>query len=114
MTGRRFIGTAGPPDPVASTAATALGMTVAPEHGGVVAGTVIIHYTYCWQLHHVPSLQWWIENDQVGCGRDESRYPSSHADYIAYVRQYKAGWDEKNSRVAVVLPVQSSLFEVSR
>jgi hypothetical protein len=74
---------------------------------------IIIHCTYCWQLHHVPSLQWWIENNQIGCGRDESRYLLNHADYIAYVREYKAVWDEKNSQPAAVVrrPVQLALFE---
>lgn len=80
-----------------------------------MTGLTIIHCTYCWRTHHAPSLQWWTQHNQIGCGKDPARGIADHASYIAYARQYKAGWDEANSQPTtdvrpMAMPVQLSLF----
>ena len=64
--------------------------------------------TYCWTSHYTDSLDWWINNNKIGCGADKARYFFNSADYIAYVRQYEANGNKHPEPALETLP----LFEM--
>lgn len=69
--------------------------------------------TYCWTIHNVRSLDWWLENKQpnVTCGNDRRRYFFNHEDYIAYVRRYEANGNSHQAAVGDAVQLEMELSE---